>query len=375
MSTAFFVARNQYSYLANQLINWWQQSGRKTLPWQINPSKYKTWISEIMLQQTQVATVEPYFVRFMERFPTVIELASSSVDEVLQLWSGLGYYARARNIHRSAQFIVNQHQGELPSDYDSLLTLPGIGPSTAGAILSLSGIEPKPILDGNVKRVLSRFFGVKGWPGEGKVSKELWDLSAKSLPADNFQIYTQGIMDLGATVCLPKNPNCHICPIISRCYAHQYHLVDEIPKKKPITKKRTESKYLLMLIFDGRSNTKDLFLEKRIGQSLWGGLWSLPEIELSEDPRSWCERHFTNTILSIDPWEPIKQPLSNYILYIHPVRIRMDGRLNYMHTSCHPRAFPKPKLNSGCFALTKTLEANFGFPGPVNRLVNQLTKQ
>ena len=201
------MAQDQYNYLATRLVNWWQQFGRKHLPWQSNPSKYKTWISEIMLQQTQVTTVEPYFARFMERFPTVTELASSSLDEVLQLWSGLGYYARARNIHRSAQFIVKQHQGELPSDYDNLLTLPGIGKSTAGAILSLSGIEPKPILDGNVKRVLSRFFGVKGWSGKSKVSKELWDLSAKSLPADHFQIYTQGIMDLGAMVCLPKNPN------------------------------------------------------------------------------------------------------------------------------------------------------------------------
>ena len=368
------MAQDQYNYLATRLVNWWQQFGRKNLPWQSNPSKYKTWISEIMLQQTQVTTVKPYFARFMERFPTVTELASSSLDEVLQLWSGLGYYARARNIHRSAQFIVKQHQGELPSDYDNLLTLPGIGKSTAGAILSLSGIEPKPILDGNVKRVLSRFFGVKGWSGKSKVSKELWDLSAKSLPADHFQIYTQGIMDLGAMVCLPKNPNCRICPIVSRCYAYQNDLVDEIPKKKLRKKKRTESKCLLMLVFDGRSSGKDLFLEKRVGQGLWGGLWSLPEVELSEDPRAWCERHFTNKVLSIDPWEPIKQPLSNYILYIHPIKIRMDGRFDYMSTTYHPRAVPEPTMNTGCFTLSKNLDSSFGFPVPVNRLINQLTQ-
>ena len=172
------MIQDPYKYLAANVVDWWHQSGRKNLPWQTNPSKYKTWISEIMLQQTQVATVESYFIQFIQRFPEVTELASSSLDEVLSLWSGLGYYARARNIHRSARIIVNQHHSELPSDYESLLNLPGIGKSTAGAILSLSGIEPKPILDGNEKRDLSRFFGVKGWSGESKVSKELWDLSA-----------------------------------------------------------------------------------------------------------------------------------------------------------------------------------------------------
>ena len=194
------MIQDSQKYLAAKIVTWWENFGRKTLPWQKNPSKYKTWISEIMLQQTQVNTVEPYFHRFIERFPTVDELASSSRDEVLKMWSGLGYYARARNIHRSAQLIIRQHKGEIPSDYDSLLNLPGIGKSTAGAILSLSGIEPKPILDGNVKRVLSRFFGVKGWSGETKVSNVLWNLSSKSIPKDNFQVYTQGIMDLGLSL-------------------------------------------------------------------------------------------------------------------------------------------------------------------------------
>jgi A/G-specific adenine glycosylase len=181
-------------------------------------------------------------------------------------------------------------------------------------------------------------------------------------------------MDLGAMVCLPKNPNCRICPIVSRCYAYQNDLVGEIPKKKLRKKKRTESKCLLMLVFDGRSSGKDLFLEKRVGQELWGGLWSLPEVELSEDPRAWCERHFTNKVLSIDPWEPIKQPLSNYILYIHPIKIRMDGRFDYRSTTYRPRAVPEPTMNTGCFTLSKTLDSSFGFPVPVNRLINQLTQ-
>ena len=350
------MIQDPHKYLAANVVDWWHQSGRKTLPWQINPSKYKTWISEIMLQQTQVATVESYFIRFMQRFPEVTELASSSLDEVLQLWSGLGYYARARNIHRSAHIIVNQYQSELPSDYESLLTLPGIGKSTAGAILSLSGIEPKPILDANVKRVLSRFFGVKGWSGESKVSKQLWDLSAKSLPVDNFQIYTQGIMDLGATVCLPKNPNCSNCPIVSKCYSYLNQLVDEIPRKKLAKKKRTESTYFLMIIFDG----KKLFLEKRKPKGIWGGLWSFPQIQLADDPKVWCEQQFTNNILWVDPWEPFKHSFSHFDLYIHPIQIRMDGQ--FMNTA------HKPKMQS--FSLNQL--GSLGLSAPVKGLVNQL---
>ena len=350
------MIQDPYKYLAANVVSWWENFGRKNLPWQTHPSKYKTWISEIMLQQTQVSTVEPYFHRFMERFPTVERLASNSLDEVLQMWSGLGYYARARNIHRSAQLIIKQHKGELPTDYESLLNLPGIGKSTAGAILSLSGIEPKPILDGNVKRVLSRFFGVKGWSGESKVSKELWDLSTNSTPIDNFQVYTQGIMDLGATICLPRNPNCSICPIQSRCYAYQNHLVDEIPSKKPQKKKRTESKYFLMIVFDRNK----LFLERRKSKGIWGGLWSFPEVNLSDDPKVWCEQQFTNKILSVDLWEPFKHSFSHYNLYIHPIEIRMDGQ--FMNQTDKPRtqSFNQEQLES------------LGLSAPVKGLVNQL---
>ena len=350
------LIQNPHKYLSSNVVSWWENFGRKTLPWQKNPSKYKTWISEIMLQQTQVQTVEPYFHRFMERFPTVEELASSSLDEVLQIWSGLGYYARARNIHQSSQLIISQHQGEFPSDYQNLLNLPGIGKSTAGAILSLSGIEPKPILDGNVKRVLSRFFGVKGWSGEGKVDKQLWDLSTKSLPTNNFQAYTQGIMDLGATVCLPRNPNCSICPIQRRCHAYENHLIDEIPTKKPKKKKRTESKYFLMIVFDENK----LFLEMRKPKGIWGGLWSFPEIKLSDDPKIWCKQQFTNKILSIDSWKPFKHSFSHYNLYIHPIEIRMDGQCMNKTNKSRTDAFNLEQLDS------------LGLSAPVKELVNQL---
>ncbi|MBM23619.1 MAG: A/G-specific adenine glycosylase [Gammaproteobacteria bacterium] len=350
------MIQDTHKYFASNIVTWWGVFGRKTLPWQINPSKYKTWISEIMLQQTQVRTVGPYFLRFMERFPTIEKLASSSLDEVLQIWSGLGYYARARNIHRSAGLIMEKHQGKLPSDYKSLLDLPGIGKSTAGAILSLSGIQPQPILDGNVKRVLSRFFGVKGWSGESKVSKELWDLSTKSLPADNFQVYTQGIMDLGATVCLPRNPNCSVCPIEARCYAYQNHLIDQIPHKKTKRKKRTESKYFLMLIFDGNK----LYLERRKTKGIWGGLWSFPEIKLSDDPKVWCQKKFSNKIISVKSWKPFKHSFSHYNLYIHPIEIRMDGQAMNKINKSRTGSFNPEELTS------------LGLSSPVKGLVKQL---
>jgi len=350
------LIRDTHKYLSTNVVIWWKNLGRKTLPWQIKPSKYKTWISEIMLQQTQVNTAKPYFLKFMERFPTIEHLASCSSDEVLKIWSGLGYYARARNIHRSAGLIMEHHDGEIPSDYESLLDLPGIGKSTAGAILSLSGTEPKPILDGNVKRVLSRFFGVKGWPGEAKVSKVLWALSSESIPKDNFQVYTQGIMDLGAMVCLPRNPDCLICPIQRRCYSYQNHLIDEIPGKKPKKKKRSESKYFLMVVFD----EDKLFLERRKPTGIWGGLWSMPEIKLSDDPKEWCAKQFTNKILSIDPWEPFKHSFSHYNLYIHPIEIRMDGRFMNKTNKTITDSFNLEQLSS------------LGLSTPVKGLVNQL---
>jgi len=251
---------------------------------------------------------------------------------------------------------VEKHQGELPSKYKSLLDLPGIGKSSAGAILSLSGIQPQPILDGNVKRVLSRFYGVKGWSGESKVSKELWDLSTKSLPVDNFQVYTQGIMDLGATVCLPRNPNCSVCPIKARCYAYQNHLIDRIPRKKTKRKKRTESKCFLMIIFDENK----LYLERRKQKGIWGGLWSFPEIKLSDDPKVWCQKTFNNKIISVKSWKSFKHSFSHYNLYIHPIEIRMDGQSMKKANKSRTGSFHPEELTS------------LGLSSPVKGLVKQL---
>ena len=194
--------------LAAALLRWFEEHGRHDLPWQANPTPYRVWVSEIMLQQTQVATAIPYFLRFMQRFPDVERLAAASVDDVLALWSGLGYYARGRNLHRAAGLIVETHGGELPLSVAALQSLPGIGRSTAGAILALAGNQPVPILDGNVKRVLARYHGIEGWPGERRVESELWRLAEQHVPRRSPSRYTQAIMDLGATICTRGRPRC-----------------------------------------------------------------------------------------------------------------------------------------------------------------------
>jgi len=219
--------------VAPALLAWWAANGRKDLAWQQNPTRYRVWVSEVMLQQTQVATVERYYDRFMKQFPTVTDLAAADQDRVLHLWSGLGYYARARNLHKAARLIMGLHAGELPDDIAVLQSLPGIGRSTAGAILALADDRRHPILDGNAKRVYARVFGVEGWPGQGAVLKELWDVADACTPASGAAVYTQAIMDLGATVCRRQNPDCDRCPLSDLCLARKHGLIDSIPGKRP----------------------------------------------------------------------------------------------------------------------------------------------
>ncbi len=196
--------------VAPELLAWWHVNGRKDFAWQQNPTRYRVWISEVMLQQTQVTTVVPYYQRFIAEFPTVRDLAAADPDRVLHVWSGLGYYARARNLHKAAGLISAKFDGELPGDIDALQSLPGIGRSTAGAILALADDRRHPILDGNAKRVYARFFAIAGWPGQGAVLKKLWALAEACTPATGAAIYTQAIMDLGATVCLRRNPGARV---------------------------------------------------------------------------------------------------------------------------------------------------------------------
>lgn len=266
------LSSQQTRWFNQQIVNWYAKHGRKTLPWQLEKTPYKVWVSEIMLQQTQVATVIPYFNRFMARFSTIEALAAAPQDEVLHYWTGLGYYARARNLHKTAQIICQQYQGEFPEEIDQVIALPGIGRSTAGAVLSLSRQQHHPILDGNVKRVLARFFMVEGWYGIKKVENQLWHLSSQLTPAKNVTEYNQAMMDLGASLCSRSKPDCPACPLSQQCSAFKHGKVKEFPHSK--VKKAVPKKSCTMLIL--QHNNKVL-LEKRPAQGIWGGLYGFFE--------------------------------------------------------------------------------------------------
>lgn len=265
-----------------KVLAWFDQHGRKDLPWQQELTPYRVWLSETMLQQTQVATVIPYFNAFVTHFPDVASLAAAPIDDVLHLWSGLGYYARARNLHKTAQLVAGQ--GRFPDTLDGLIALPGIGLSTAGAILSIAFNSRQPILDGNVKRVLSRFKAVSGWPGNSAVNKQLWAISARLTPLERVADYTQAMMDLGATVCTRSKPACPACPLHDDCLARLGDNVAAFPTPKP--PKSLPVKQLVFLLL--RNNDKQILLEKRPPTGIWGGLWSLPEFDSVAAAHDWC---------------------------------------------------------------------------------------
>jgi len=262
------------SDFANRLIAWQKSHGRHDLPWQNTTDPYAIWVSEIMLQQTQVAAVIGYYSKFMQRFSNIKTLASATQDEVLQHWSGLGYYSRARNLHNAAVTIMDEHNGQFPQDFETIQTLSGIGRSTAAAIASFAFNQVQTILDGNVKRVLARHFLVEGWPSSPKVEKELWLLAEKLLPEQGMVAYTQGLMDLGATLCTRSKPQCGSCPLNKSCKALQQQRVHELPTPKP--RKVIPEKQTTMLIL---RHGDEILLEKRPASGIWGGLWSFPEIE------------------------------------------------------------------------------------------------
>ena len=257
------------------MLEFYDQQGRKDLPWQIKKTAYRVWVSEIMLQQTQVKTVIPYYLKFLKSFPTIKKLASADIDEVLTHWAGLGYYSRARNLHACAKIIVEQYSGKFPKHIEKMIELPGIGVSTAGAILSLAYGLPEAILDGNVKRVLARAFLVEGWYGNAKVSKALWQLSRKYTPKERTGDFNQAMMDLGAGICNRANPLCEECPLSKHCAANLQNKTAEYPHRKP--KKQIPTKQATMLLTLNKNG--QLQLIKRPPSGIWGGLWSLPEIE------------------------------------------------------------------------------------------------
>jgi len=268
---------------AAALVAWQRVHGRHDLPWQRDRDPYRIWVSEIMLQQTQVSAVIPYYDRFMARFPDVQALARAPADEVMQHWSGLGYYARARNLHRAARIVANDHGGAFPRTAAELESLPGIGRSTAAAIAAFAFGARAAILDGNVKRVLARAFAVEGWPGETRVEAQLWTLAEALLPAGDVEAYTQGLMDLGSTVCTRASPRCGVCPVAGQCAALAAGTVDRYPAPRP-AKARPHRKAVYLVAMRGHA----VLLERRPASGIWGGLWCLPELPEADQPtREW----------------------------------------------------------------------------------------
>ncbi|CEZ20236.1 A/G-specific adenine glycosylase [Candidatus Methylopumilus planktonicus] len=273
--------------LADRLITWHAKSGRHHLPWQQSKDPYDVWVSEIMLQQTQVATVINYYHRFMKKFPTIKALADADEEEVMRLWSGLGYYRRARFLHEGAQMIMEEMEGVFPSHFDMMMKIPGIGRSTAGAISAFSFNQKKAILDGNVKRVLSRYFLITQWTGLPKTEKKLWDYAESILPDKNIATYTQALMDLGATIC-NKKPMCESCPLKKTCLAFQKNKVHLVPTPRPRIKIPTESTHMVII-----KHHDEVLLIKRPQGGIWSGLWSLPQYEnKSATPRAWIKKNF-----------------------------------------------------------------------------------
>lgn len=294
------------------LLAWFDRAGRKHLPWQRDITPYRVWVSEIMLQQTQVVTVIPYFERFMQRFPNVRSLANASLDEVLHLWTGLGYYARARNLHRAAQTMMSEHAGEFPQSFDAVHALPGIGRSTAGAILSIALRRRHPILDGNVKRVLTRVFGVHGFPGEKRVESQLWELADRCTPTERVAQYTQAIMDLGATLCTRAKPRCHECPVAARCIAKRDGLQSALPTPRPKRARPTRIAFALVAL----NARGDVLLERRPPAGLWGGLWTFPQFDSEAAAGAFIERR------ALERLAPYEHAFTHFDLTLHPLLIR-----------------------------------------------------
>ena len=326
------------------LLIWFDQYGRTDLPWQENASSYRVWISEIMLQQTQVATVIPYFQRFMQHFPDVHILAEASLDEVLHHWTGLGYYARARNLHRASQDICTQYKGELPADLQALMGLSGIGRTTAGAILALAHHLPYPILDGNVKRVLSRYYALES-------DHDLWALAEKNTPIQRVADYTQAIMDLGATVCTRHRPLCLLCPFNQQCLAHKKGQETAYPIPKPRKTIPVKKTTFIML----QNPLGEILLEKRPTKGIWGGLWCFPECT---EVSTWCQQYLKQNYQQ-DTWALIRHKFTHFHLDITPVLIHTETCLLDKETIWYNSK--KPIM--------------LGLAAPVARLLEQLGAQ
>jgi len=343
----------QYPPIADRLITWQKQHGRHDLPWQNTHDPYAIWVSEIMLQQTQVAAVIGYYQKFMQRFPTIASLAAASQDEVMQYWSGLGYYSRARNLHKAAQQVMSLHAGEFPRDFDAIQALPGIGRSTAAAISSFAFGLPQPILDGNVKRVFARYFLIEGWPGLPKVEKQLWQIAEAMQPQTEMDTYAQALMDLGATVCV-RRPRCANCPLQEDCGALLTERVGELPASKP--RKAIPEKAVQMLVM---THGNRVMLQKRPDRGVWGGLWSLPELEAGEDVLTWGRQVFGVEGDSLTPLMQLTHVFTHFKLHI---------TANHMLVNAMPLQAREPGLQ--WMPLDEAIDA--GLPVPVRKILQAL---
>ncbi len=304
--------------LARALLRWYDRHGRHDLPWRASRDPYGIWVSEIMLQQTQVTTVLPYYARFMQRFPDIAALARAQADEVLHLWTGLGYYARARNLHRAARILVQEHAGRFPVDVATCASLPGIGRSTAGAILAFAFNRRLPILDGNVKRVLARYHRVAGWPGHKAVERELWKLAEAHTPRTRVADYTQAIMDLGATVCR-RAAQCTHCPLAAGCAAHRHGDPASYPARAA-RRPRPHRHIAMLLIRDARDR---VLLQQRPPAGVWGGLWGFPECAVDHDVRAWCRTALGLDVRPDAPWSIRRHSFTHFDLDITPIPARV----------------------------------------------------
>jgi A/G-specific adenine glycosylase len=340
-----------------QLLSWFDVHGRKDLPWQQGINPYRVWLSEIMLQQTQVATVIPYFNRFISHFPDVHALAAAELDEVLQHWAGLGYYARARNLHKTACLIAGQG-GEFPQTLAELSSLPGIGRSTAGAILSIACGQSQPILDGNVRRVLARFCAITGWTGDKQIADLLWGLSRFYTPEQRAADYTQAIMDLGAILCTRSNPVCPQCPVAGGCQAYKLGLVKVLPEPKPRKILPIRNLYFLLL----QDPEQRVLLEKRPPVGIWGGLWSLPEFECLDQLQAWCGQQAAE-IAFLQCHDSLRHTFSHYHLDFTPVTVRLINPINNV-MEADTRLWYK-----------STQIKDLGLPTPVKKLLQKIYKE
>lgn len=338
---------------AERVLAWYDQHGRHDLPWQQPATPYRVWISEIMLQQTRVETVKPYFSRFLERFPDVATLAAAPIDDVMAYWAGLGYYARARNLHRAAQQIVAEHGGELPDDIAALQTLPGIGRSTAGAIQSLARGRHHAILDGNVKRVLARHAGIEGWPGRTPVQRALWTEAEARTPVARVAAYNQAMMDLGASICL-RQPRCMICPVAADCRARLEGTTAAIPAGKP--KRTLPTREAALLVLQNRADGA-ILVERRANQGIWGGLWSLPEFDDATSLAGWLASRGIET--EPEALQPVDHGFTHFHFRMHPYHAVTDvpGTI----AEGNDQAWTRPEQPPG------------GLPAPIAKLLARIS--